>query len=106
MSEQGSHADWRGVGEAFRELGVQLRDHAVEAGGALKDAAGPTGKVLDEVGEALKAALAKFDGAVTDPAVGQATKEAASRLLDAIKDEVNRPRGSSAPPPPKYPSGE
>ena len=90
-----AHGDWRAVGEAFRDLGLQLRDHAVEAGGAMKDAGGASGKVLDELGEALKAALGKFDETVTDPAVGTAARNAANTLLDAIKDEINRPK---APP--------
>lgn len=93
MTEQPSnHADWRDVGNAFRDLGVSLRDHAVEAGGAIKDSASGTGKVLDEVGDALKAALGKFDETVTDPAVGDAAKTAVTKLLDAIKTEINRPK--------------
>ena len=105
MSEQGSHADWRAVGEAFRDLGIQLRDHAVEAGGAVKGAGSQTGKVLDEVGEALKAAIGKFDEAVTDPAVGSAAKNAANALLDAVKEEINRPKAPPEPPAAPPPAG-
>ena len=93
MTEQPSgHADWREVGEAFRTLGLELRDHAVEAGGVIKESAAGSGKILDEVGDALKAALGKFDETVTDPAVGTAAKTAVNKLLDAIKTEVNRPK--------------
>lgn len=85
------HADWTQVGAAFRALGVQLRDHAVQAGGALREVGGGSGKVVDEIGDALRTALHHFDQTVTDPAIGASARAAVSQLLDAIKVEVNRP---------------
>lgn len=90
MSEH-QGGDWREVGESFRQFGVQLRDHAVAAGGAVKEAGSDSGRMLDELGEALKQVVHHFDETVTDPAVGESARKAATTLLDAIKAEINRP---------------
>lgn len=95
--------DWREVGESFRQFGVQLRDHAVAAGGAVKDAGNDSTRLLDQLGEAMKQALHEFDQTVTDPAVGDSARKAATTLLDAIKAEINRP-SEPRPEPPRAPT--
>lgn len=95
--------DWREVGESFRQFGVQLRDHAVAAGGAVKGAGSDSSRILDQLGEAMKQALREFDQTVTDPAVGDSARRAATTLLDAIKAEINRPT-ESRPEPPRAPT--
>ena len=95
--------DWREVGESFRQFGMQLRDHAVAAGSAVKDAGGESGRMLDELGDALKQVVRHFDETVTDPAVGESARKAATTLLDAIKAEINRP-SEPKPEPPRAPT--
>lgn len=91
--------DWREVGESFRQFGVQLRDHAVAAGGAVKGVGSDSGRILDQLTDAMKQALREFDQTVTDPAVGDSARKAATMLLDAIKAEINRPSEPRTEPP-------
>ena len=82
-------ADWQGVGASFRTLGMRLKEHAVDAGDAMRSARTQTaGGPVDEVTNALKAAMAKIDETSTDPDVAAAAKDATARLLDAVKAEL------------------
>jgi len=98
MSER---TDWQQVGDAFRDLGKQLKGKAVEGGEAVRQASTEAADgVADKVSTALTTALAQFDQASTDPEVARATKLATVRLLDAIKAELT----GEAPPPSNPPS--
>ncbi len=81
-------ADWQGVGESFRMLGRQLKDRAVDAGGAVKEANEQAEGAMDKVTAAFKTAIDKLDETTTDPQVTQSTRNATARLLDAIKAEL------------------
>jgi len=107
MSDTDSErADWQGVGASFRILGRRLKEHAVDAGGAISAAnAQAEPGVVDQVGAALKTALAKLDETTTDPEVGAATRDATARLLDAIKAELTGV-GAATPPSEPPPTGE
>lgn len=94
--------DWRQVGESFRQFGLQLRDHAIAAGGAVRGVGSDSSRVLDQFADAIKQALHEFDKTVTDPAVGDSARRAATTLLDAMKAEINRP-GEPKPEPPEPP---
>ncbi len=83
------HADWQGVGASFRTLGKRLKEHALDAGDAMRSARTEAdGGPVEEVTSALKAAMAKLDETTTDPDVAAATKDATARLLDAVKAEL------------------
>jgi hypothetical protein len=82
-------ADWQAVGASFRSLGRQLKDRAVDAGGAISAAnEQAAGGVVDQVSAAFTTAIGKLDETTTDPEIGRATREATARLLDAIKAEL------------------
>ena len=101
MSDQVGKADWQGVGASFRTLGRRLKEHAVEAGGAIttaNDAA--SGNALDQLSAVFTTAIGKLDETTTDPQVGAATREATARLLDAIKAELTGPEPGAADPAP------
>jgi hypothetical protein len=101
MSDQVSRADWQGVGASFRTLGRKLKDHAVDAGGAISAANDPAaGTTRDQVTAVFTTAIAKLDETATDPEVGAATRDATARLLDAIKAELTGEGPAGDPPSP------
>ena len=82
-------ADWQGVGDSFRSLGRQLKEHAVDAGTAISAANTQAASgIADQVSTAFTTAIAKLDETTTDPEIGRATRTATARLLDAIKAEL------------------
>ena len=82
-------ADWQAVGASFRTLGKRLKEHAVEAGDAMRSARSEAdGGTAEEVTSALRAAMAKLDATTTDPDVAAATRDATARFLDAVKAEL------------------
>jgi hypothetical protein len=101
-------ADWQAVGASFRSLGHQLKDRAVEAGGAISAAnQQAAGGVVDQLSAAFTTAIGKLDETTTDPEIGRAAREATARLLDAIKVELTGgdPGYSEPPDPGSIPRG-
>ncbi len=97
-------ADWQGVGESFRTLGRHLRDKAVDAGGAVKDAGSQAENgVADSISAAFSTAMDKIDQTTSDPEVATAAKSATARFLDALKAELT---GEGPTPPPAAPTSE
>lgn len=91
-------ADWQGVGDAFRALGRQLKDHAVGSSDAVRAATDATdGGVVDGLTAALKAGLAGLDATTTDPEVAAAAKQATVRFLDAVTAELRDPPPDDEP---------
>jgi hypothetical protein len=103
-------ADWQAVGASFRTLGKRLKEHAVDAGGAMRTARTETeGNAVDEVTAALKAAMTKLDATTTDPEVAAATRDATAKFLDAVKAELTgggRSGTEEAPPAGGEPGGD
>lgn len=98
-------ADWQGVGESFRTLGRQLKDRAVDAGGAVREANDQAEGAMEKVTAAFKTAIDKLDETSTDPQVTQSAKRATARLLDAIKAELTGEGPEQPPATDKGPEG-
>jgi hypothetical protein len=95
-----SKAAWDRVGEEFRVLGRQVKQHyderpqRAEAEAKEPTAAGPAEQApsdrrkvddaLQRLTEALDQAFSALGDAVRDPAVGEQTKKAAASLSDAL----------------------
>jgi hypothetical protein len=91
-----SKAAWDQVGEDFKALGRQVRQHYDQrprperpqaAEGQGKDQAADRRKVddaLQKLTEALDQAFSALGDAVRDPQVGEQSKKAASSLSDAL----------------------
>jgi hypothetical protein len=92
-----SKAAWDQVGEDFRALGRQVKQHYDERPRPQAPEATPSGQeetppadrrkvdeALQKLTEALEQAFSALGEAVRDPQVGQQTKKAASSLSDAV----------------------
>jgi hypothetical protein len=104
-----SKAAWERVGEDFRALGRQVKQHydqrprpegpaepqggaaqerdrpeAVEGGGRQAADRRKVDEALDKLRESLDQAFSALGDAVRDPQVGEQTKKAASSLSDAL----------------------
>ena len=91
-----SKAAWDQVGEDFRTLGRQVKQHydqrprpgtEVQEGGGQAAPAGDRRRVdeaLDKLRDSLDQAFSALGDAVRDPEVGAQTKKAATSLSDAL----------------------
>ena len=89
-----SKAAWDQVGEEFRALGRQVKQHydqrpqRAEAEAAGQEAAPSDRRKVDEalqrLTESLDQAFSALGDAVRDPAVGEQTRKAAASLSDAL----------------------
>ncbi len=92
-----SKANWDQVGEEFKALGRQIRQHyeQTRAGAAAPkegatDQAAPSAErrkvddALQKLTESLDQAFSALGDAVRDPQVGEQTKKAANSLSDAL----------------------
>ena len=89
-----SKAAWDQVGEEFRALGRQVKQHyderprRAEAEGGGQGATPSDRRKVDEalqrLTESLDQAFSALGDAVRDPAVGEQTKKAAASLSDAL----------------------
>jgi hypothetical protein len=84
-----SKAHWDQVGEEFRALGRQVKQHydqredTQEKGVSSADK-GKVDDALQKLTEALEQAFSALGDAVRDPQVGEQTKKAAGSLSDAL----------------------
>jgi hypothetical protein len=89
-----SKANWDQVGEEFRALGRQVKQHYDQRprpeSGAGQGEAGPTpdrrkvDEALEKLRESLEQAFSALGDAVRDPQVGEQTKKAAGSLSEAL----------------------
>jgi hypothetical protein len=84
-----SKAHWDQVGEEFRALGRQVKQHYDQREGTQEKgvSSADKGKVddaLQKLTEALEQAFSALGDAVRDPQVGEQTKKAAGSLSDAL----------------------
>ena len=86
-----SKAAWDQVGEDFRALGRQVKEHYDQRPrpAGTEDAAPPADRrkvdeALEKLRESLEQAFSALGDAVRDPQVGEQTKKAAGSLSDAL----------------------
>jgi hypothetical protein len=92
-----SKAAWDQVGEDFKALGRQVKQHydqrprpAGTEGGPDREGAAPSAdrrkvdEALEKLRESLEQAFSALGDAVRDPQVGEQTKKAAGSLSDAL----------------------
>ena len=89
-----SKAAWDQVGEDFKALGRQMKQHYDQRprpeGTDGKEGAGPAAdrrkvdEALEKLRESLEQAFSALGDAVRDPQVGEQTKKAAGSLSDAL----------------------
>ena len=90
-----SKAAWDQVGEDFKALGRQMKQHydqrpRPEGGGQGEEGAAPAAdrrkvdEALEKLRESLEQAFSALGDAVRDPQVGEQTKKAAGSLSDAL----------------------
>jgi hypothetical protein len=91
-----SKAAWDQVGEDFKALGRQVKQHydqrprAGTEGGQDREGAAPpedrrkVDEALEKLRESLEQAFSALGDAVRDPQVGEQTKKAAGSLSDAL----------------------
>jgi hypothetical protein len=89
-----SKANWDQVGEEFRALGRQVKQHYDQRprpeSGEGQAEAGPSAdrrkvdEALEKLRESLEQAFSALGDAVRDPQVGEQTKKAAGSLSDAL----------------------
>ena len=81
-----SKAAWDRVGEDFKALGRQVKQHYDQTQGQGQQATDrrKVDDALQKLTEALDQAFTALGDAVRDPQVGEQTKKAASSLSDAL----------------------
>lgn len=91
MAEGAEHADWKQVGDSFRDLGLRFRSHLTKQGEAPATGPGavpPAGNALDELADSISEAVGRFDKATNDPEVAKSANTAMDSLLAAVKKEL------------------